>query len=106
MSWISQFAGNLGEATKDPIDLDIAKKHILKVIVADEKFEGYVDGQLIREWSDNRFKQGTVSMACCCDTSKGVFDDFVIGGNDMPNSELAVSHQEKLTISWAKTKGN
>ena len=25
MSWISQFAGNLGEATKDPIDLDIAK---------------------------------------------------------------------------------
>ena len=55
MSWISQFAGNLGEVTKDPIDLDIAKKYILKVIVADGKFEGYVDGQLIREWSNNRF---------------------------------------------------
>ena len=106
MSWISQFAGNLGEATKDPIDLDIAKKHILKVIVADGKFEGYVDGQLIREWSDNRFKQGAVSMAFCCDASKVVFDDFVISGNDVPNSELAVSHQEKLTVCWAKIKGN
>jgi len=83
-----------------------SQKYILKVIVADGKFEGYVDGQLIREWSDNRFKQGAVSMAFCCDASKVVFDDFVISGNDVPNSELAVSHQEKLTVCWAKIKGN
>jgi len=83
-----------------------SQKYILKVIVADGKFEGYVDGQLIREWSDNRFKQGAVSMAFCCDASKVVFDDFVISGNDVPNSELAVSHQEKLTVCGAKIKGN
>ena len=39
MSWISQFAGNLEEITKNPIDLDIAKKYTLKVIVADENLK-------------------------------------------------------------------
>ena len=38
-------------------------------------------------------------MAFCCDASKVVFDDFVISGNEVPNSELAVSHQKKLTIN-------
>ena len=28
-------------------------------------------------------------MAFCCDASKVVFDDFVISGNEVPNSELA-----------------
>ena len=45
-------------------------------------------------------------MAFCCDASKVVFDDFVINGNEVPNSELVVSHQKKLTINWAKIKGN
>ena len=53
MSWISQFAGNLEEVTKNPIDLDIAKKYTL--YCSRRKLEGYVDGQLIREWNDNRF---------------------------------------------------
>ena len=37
MSWISQFAGNLEEVTKNPIDLDIAKKYTF--IVADENLK-------------------------------------------------------------------
>ena len=93
--------------TQDPAPGDRLKEHLFKVVASGDQFEGYYDGKLIRKWRNElpKFKTGRVAIGIGLGgRAQAVFDDFVMTGDEVPDSGFAVSPQDKLATMWATIK--
>lgn len=85
---------------------DLQTWYTIRIVVADEKFEFYVDDELITEWEDDRLKDGKVGVRTYDSTSN--FDDIRIFGPGIPTSPgepgAAVGPGNKLASTWGTVK--
>jgi len=62
-----------------------------------------VNDELLLEYTDNRYPIGQVGIGVTSAVTAH-FDDFVITGDDVPNSHFPVSSKGKMPTMWGKIK--
>jgi len=76
----------------------------LKVTVKGNLVECVIDGKQVSEFQDGLYPSGKVGISV--DGVVAMFDDFVVTGPEIPNSEtgFAVNPQAKLATAWGRIK--
>jgi hypothetical protein len=83
----------------------------MKVTAQGNRFEFYVDNELIIEYTHNILPSGGIALNVGAGLMEICFDDFAVTGDNIPDMDLSegvissIKPEVKLTTTWAKVKG-
>jgi len=84
----------------------------MKVAAQGNRFEFYVNNELMIEYMDNTFPSGGVAFGVGAGMMEVHFDDFAVTGDNVPDMNISegvissIKPEAKLTTTWAELKTN
>ena len=99
-SWLN--GNDSRQSAQKPFKHEVNRWYRLKGVADEDKFELYIDGELMASLSDSRFPTGRVGLQTNGCLSN--FDNVVITGDDVPDNVTAVSISGKLATTWGQLR--
>jgi len=83
-----------------PFETEVGREYELRLTVAGNSFQFFIDGEDMGEWEDDQFETGMVGLRVW--SAIMAVDDFEVNGPGIPAT--AVDSQGKLASAWGKIK--
>jgi len=91
----------LHDATKI-MPFEIGRRYQFKGIVSGNKYQFYLDEELVLQAKIEHFSSGKIGLAVCGTIAS--IDNVIITGDDVPDMNLSVTPKSKLATTWGRLR--